>query len=287
MSTGLDRVPRILVRMLTSVAMLLLSAVIVVCIHMYARSVAPGQEYVPVMEGELRRPDPRSMDITLAAPDTDTPPHHKNNSDKEHQACSAVHKSFCVNASRSSTAQFFYDPAEKSCLLVTVHKAHVCNRSPNQFASRQECEAACVGNESVPEPRCSERPRFVACTAADVHNPWWFHDGHRCTPWSFAGGRCPVASAPVFSAVVECNEQCGDPQKRRERGCLFPESQPCEPRQLRRPFFAVPKGAEGGGFECHEVDPELLLRHRCLLGPKGFASWEECDETCHQGRRHL
>ncbi|KAL1422330.1 hypothetical protein MTO96_022204 [Rhipicephalus appendiculatus] len=195
---------------------------------------------------------------------------------RDHLACSAVHKSFCGNGSRSPTAQFFYDPAEKSCLLVTVQKAHVCNRSPNQFASRQECETACVGNEPAPEPRCSERPRFVACTAADVHNPWWFHDGQECTPWSFAGGRCPVASAPVFSAAVECNAQCGRAQNLREQGCLFPESHACEPGQLRRPFFAVPKGEDGGGrFECHEVEPELLIRHRCLLGPNSFSSWEE------------
>ncbi|KAH7962692.1 hypothetical protein HPB52_017475 [Rhipicephalus sanguineus] len=272
--------------MLTSVAMLLLSAVIVVCIHMYARNVTPGQEYVPPMEGELRRPDPRNLDITLGPPDTDTPAPHKTKSDKDHLVCSAVHKSFCGNVSGSPTAQFFYDPAEKSCLLVTVQKAHVCNRSPNQFASRQECEAACVSSAPAPEPRCSERPRFVACTAADVHNPWWFHDGQECTPWSFAGGRCPVASAPVFSAAVECNAQCGSVQKRRERGCLYPESQTCEPGQLRRPFFAVPKGEDGGGFECREVEPELLVRHRCLLGPNRFASWEQCDETCHQGTRN-
>ncbi|KAL3224904.1 hypothetical protein MRX96_026289 [Rhipicephalus microplus] len=198
-------------------------------------------------------------------------------------ACSTVHKSFCGNGSGSPAGRFFYDPEERSCLLVTVQKAHVCNRSPNQFASRQECETACVVNQPAPEPRCSERPRFVACTAADVHNPWWFHDGHECTPWSFAGGRCPAASAPVFSAAVECKAQCSSPQELRERGCLFPESQTCEPSQLRRPFFAVPKGAR---FECHEVEPELLVRHRCLLGPNSFASWEECDETCHVGKQN-
>ncbi|KAH7965667.1 hypothetical protein HPB49_009524 [Dermacentor silvarum] len=296
-STGLDRVgaavtvPRIIVRMLTSVGMLLLSAVIVVCIHMYARTLAPGKEYVPPMEGELHRPDPRSLDITLGPPDTDTPVPHKvtqardTDGAKDDLTCSVVHKSFCSNASVSPTAQFFYDPDEKLCLSATVHQAHVCNRSPNQFASRQDCEAACVKSESAPEPRCSERPRFVACAAADVRDPWWFHDGHKCAPWSFTAGRCPVASAPVFSTAVECSAQCGDVEHRRLRGCLFPDSQTCTPRQLRRPFFAVPKGEDSGAFECHKVEPLLLVRHRCLLGPNGFTSWEECDEACHQRTR--
>ncbi|XP_065290753.1 uncharacterized protein [Dermacentor albipictus] len=365
-------VPRILVRMLTSMAMLLLSAVIVVCIHMYARRVAPGHEYVPLMEGELRKPDPRSLEITLGPPDTDTPASHrvtrtrdvsvvvtefhtsseahsspptlkntkaqdKNKANLKQKAapevtrrltvsslaarnlsplvntapsfkqdkwrplatrkdfptlptdgakgdltCSVVHKSFCKNASVALTAQFFYDPDEKLCLSATVHQAHVCNRSPNQFASRQECEAACVKSAPAPEPRCSERPRFVACTAADVRHPWWFHDGHECAPWSFAAGRCPVASAPVFSNMDECSAQCGDAQNRRMRGCLLPDSQTCTFRQLRRPFFAVPKGEDGGAFECHKVAPHFLVRHRCILGPNGFTSWEECDKTCHQ-----
>ncbi|KAL3224902.1 hypothetical protein MRX96_026288 [Rhipicephalus microplus] len=57
-STGLDGVPRIIVRMLASVAMLLLSAVIVVCIHMYARNVSPGQEYVPPHGGRASQARP-------------------------------------------------------------------------------------------------------------------------------------------------------------------------------------------------------------------------------------
>ncbi|XP_077513072.1 uncharacterized protein LOC144124311 [Amblyomma americanum] len=366
-STGLDQVPRVIVRMLTSLAMLLLSAVIVVCIHMYARSVKVGGEelVVPDYEGDrARKPDPRSLELTLGPPLTDTAAPHQvttaptspemhtthpfpttdsressatsrasllrgdfegiqsrsaaqivahppsagvhatasvkhgkwrplnsatrvvalpTDAGKDDVACSAAHKSFC---NTSGPTQFFYDSAERSCLASTAHKAHVCNHSPNQFASRKDCLAACVNSAPAPEPRCAEKPRFVACTSADARGAWWFHNGHKCTPWSFSGGRCPLASAPVFSTATECRAQCDDARTRVARGCLLPVSQFCEPRQLRRPYFAVPSApAKGKRFECHKADSEFLARHRCLLGPNAFASWKECDATCRQRTR--
>ncbi|XP_077516015.1 uncharacterized protein LOC144125789 [Amblyomma americanum] len=68
-------------------------------------------------------------------------PTTNSSNDKDGTVCPTVHKSFCnVNGA----AQFFYDPDKGSCLSATVQRAHVCNRSPNQFASIEDCLAACV-----------------------------------------------------------------------------------------------------------------------------------------------
>ncbi|KAK8780584.1 hypothetical protein V5799_018074, partial [Amblyomma americanum] len=89
----------------------------------------------------------------------------QSSNDKDGTVCPTVHKSFCnVNGA----AQFFYDPDEGSCLSATVQRAHVCNRSPNQFASIEDCLAACVKGRWAPEHRCVQKPRFVACTAEDA-----------------------------------------------------------------------------------------------------------------------
>ncbi|XP_077517267.1 uncharacterized protein LOC144128078 [Amblyomma americanum] len=206
-----------------------------------------------------------------------------SSNDKDGTVCPTVHKSFC-NVNRA--AQFFYDPDEGSCLSATVQRAHVCNRSPNQFASIEDCLAACVKGRWAPEHRCVQKPRFVACTAEDARGDWWFHDGRKCVPWSFAGGRCPLASAPVFDTAAVCGAQCNDSRTRRERGCLLPVSQLCEPSQLRLPFFAAPSVTDKGtAFQCHRVEWEFLLRHRCLLGSNAFVNRDECHETCRRRTR--
>lgn len=194
---------------------------------------------------------------------------------KDAPVCPAVHMSFCNNASK--TWNFFYDPTEQACLSATSYRAHICNRSPNQFVSRAACEAACVNSE--PEPRCAERANFVSCGPADVRYSWWFHDGEKCAPWNFTRGRCPSAKAPVFSTAADCIAECTNPGARQGRGCLLPESQLCERRQLRHPYFAA---SSAGGFECFEAIPDFLLRHRCLLGRNRFTSSEECAGKCLQ-----
>lgn len=370
-TTNEDQVPRVLVRMLTSLGALLLSAVIVVCIHLYARSAMPAdyEDYAKKhFEGNGPRPDPRIVDETLPpstpnAPEP-TPPQepvteeetrttraipttHRSTATtkraqessstrtpslggstaskgtqthgtktalarrlsprqnatvaakgenwrplgsfgnngvvsaddgKDGQDCTAVHMSFCSNASK--TWNFFYDPKERACLSATSYRANVCNRSPNQFSSREACLAACAHVASSPEPRCSERPNFVPCGPADARYSWWFHDGKKCAPWGFNGGRCPSASAPVFGNAAECFAVCSKPGTRQELGCLLPQSQLCEPRQLRHPFFAAPSSS--GGFECFEATPDFLLRHRCLLGRNRFSSSDECAGKCLQ-----
>ncbi|XP_077517078.1 uncharacterized protein LOC144127934 [Amblyomma americanum] len=377
----MDAVPRVILRMLTSLAMLLTLAVIVFGIHMYARTADMTEDTLSVggnQVNKLRKPDPRIFDLTLGPPPTDAPAPHQgslkmkdapsspethtttqpptetrspttessgghttrttsktslgnmttekptptrvpeqttapdrspganetasdkqgmkdppvpttnvsdspSSNDKDGTVCPTVHKSFCnVNGA----AQFFYDPDEGSCLSATVQMAHVCNRSPNQFASIEDCLAACVKGRWAPEHRCVQKPRFVACTAEDARGDWWFHDGRKCVPWSFAGGRCPLASAPVFDTAAVCGAQCNDSRTRRERGCLLPVSQLCEPSQLRLPFFAAPSVTDKGtAFQCHRVEWEFLLRHRCLLGSNAFVNRDECHETCRRRMR--
>ncbi|KAH9369627.1 hypothetical protein HPB48_010686 [Haemaphysalis longicornis] len=197
---------------------------------------------------------------------------------KDSPVCPAVHMSFCSNASK--TWNFFYDPAEHACLSATSYRANVCNRSPNQFASRAACQVACV--QPSPEPRCAEWPHFVPCGPADARYTWWFHDGGKCTPWRFTRGRCPLERAPVFGTAAECVAECAEPGTRQERGCLLPHPQLCEPRQLRHPFFAAPSASGSAEFECFEVTPDFLLHHRCLLGRNRFTSSEECATKCLQ-----
>lgn len=130
--------------------------------------------------------------------------------------CPNVHRSL---SNASGPAQFFYEPKERSCIAATALRAHVCNRSSNQFASMDDCLAACVKGRRAPENRCVQKPCFVACTAADARSAWCFHDGRKFVPWTFVSGRCPLTFASFFDIATVCDAQCNDSRSRKQRGC--------------------------------------------------------------------
>ncbi|XP_077553463.1 uncharacterized protein LOC144168330 [Haemaphysalis longicornis] len=227
------------------------------------------------------------------------------------RACRAPLFSVCLKP----RFEAYYRPGEGTCALAarTHPKAvaiagsafmttaldgpfSLCNRSPNRFASLENCRRSCIEG---PEPaqRCFDKPLFGGCSSHLVQPSWWFFDGHLCRPWSFLDGKCPSVGrrggAPqLFRSRAQCLRRCAphllstvvgggqEQRKPQERRCRRPQGRDCSPQELRFPYFADVPILWGGPLRCVRVSPRTVLERRCLVGANRFPSLEQCHKTC-------
>nr|XP_054922733.1 uncharacterized protein LOC129382630 [Dermacentor andersoni] len=183
---------------------------------------------------------------------------------------------------RKRRQEYRYSRIANACVEAGAGDAarlHVCNRSPNRFASVQVCEKRCVFSER-PNDSCMEQPLFAACARQDVKNGWWFFDGRSCLRWDFPRGGCPANTGVVaaFASEADCVSRCTNP---RYPPCRKPASAPCGDAFLKFPAFAD-VSAEEGRVRCRTTPPASRPR-RCLAGSNRYHSKAACEQSC--GRR--
>ncbi|XP_077540434.1 uncharacterized protein LOC144152827 [Haemaphysalis longicornis] len=171
---------------------------------------------------------------------------------------------------------------------------HVCNHSPNRFATPQACQETCVLSQQ-PSERCFDRTIFSWCNSHDLNVSWWFFDGNHCRAWHFPEGLCPSPSdGDVFHNLDECRRRCSRQNaphlhdrkhgtRRSQAPCRAPAaSTTCSADLLRFPYFAQ-LSAGDGRIRCIRASEALLLTHRCLIGSNRFDDERACERACVDG----
>ncbi|XP_070395722.1 uncharacterized protein [Dermacentor albipictus] len=178
----------------------------------------------------------------------------------------------------------YYRHSTRTCIRTITDNVHVCNRSPNKFATLGECQRSCV-NTRLPSVACFEMPLFFSCSRRDVNASWWVFDHQQCRPWEFPAGLCPrPADRDVFRSRLECIRSClaADVHSRgRATPCRAPGvGVTCDASVLRFPYFAYKPPGGNGRVRCIRTSAAALFAHRCLIGSNRFFSEAACQSAC-------
>ncbi|KAL3191383.1 hypothetical protein MRX96_059910 [Rhipicephalus microplus] len=187
--------------------------------------------------------------------------------------CGAVFYKYCLEPKH----EFFYQASLNACVDSAAgdRPTQLCNRGPNRFASRRECEASCVQMKQPHEP-CLDSTLFTECRRRDFRSSWWWFDGSACLPWSFPNGECPANGSTVFATAEKCNSRCTNSP------CAPPRSTPCASAELKFPFFAAeaPSSGSRGVRRCLRLTRRLFEARRCLAGANRFSTRATCELVC-------
>lgn len=190
--------------------------------------------------------------------------------------CGPVKFGYCS----PSVEAFYYERATSTCESsgASPVSRHICNRSPNRFATREGCQRACV-TKQVPFTRCRIDPFFVECDRKDVKHSWWYKEHKRCVEWPFPQGACPFkAHSNITKTKEECEYEClGD--RTDVEMCTRPAPLPCSTTDLKFPYFAF-KFADQDKLVCLAAYSEEMSNNRCLVGANKFETKEKCEATC-------
>ncbi|XP_070395726.1 uncharacterized protein [Dermacentor albipictus] len=182
---------------------------------------------------------------------------------------------------------YHYRASSNECVFTVTENVRVCNRSPDRFATMDDCRRVCVVpgiNDLVADrPKvCSTGPLFAPCTWRDVKPTWAIFDGVRCVRWPFPDGLCPATNnTAVFSSRQECAHRCLQVE---EWGTSSPRepcpvgpgpAEVCRPEVLRFPYFS-----HHSANKCFEASEDFLARRRCLAAPTLFVNEQKCREKC-------
>nr|XP_050027915.2 uncharacterized protein LOC126523307 [Dermacentor andersoni] len=208
------------------------------------------------------------------------PPIHESASNK----CGDALYTFC----NMLYQLYHYRASSNECVFTVTENVRVCNRSPDRFATMDDCQRVCVVpgiNDLVADrPKvCSTGPLFAPCNWRDVKPTWAIFDGVRCVRWPFPDGLCPAANnTAVFSSRQECADRC---LKAVEEWSASPPRDPCPvgpgpaevcgPEVLRFPYFS-----HHSANKCFVASEDFLARRRCLTAPTLFVNEQKCREKC-------
>ncbi|KAH6928891.1 hypothetical protein HPB50_020699 [Hyalomma asiaticum] len=191
--------------------------------------------------------------------------------------CGDVFYTYC----RQHRREFLYRASIDACLTTGEdHRAQLCNRGTNRFASWRECETSCVLSQP-PREACLDKTMLLDCRRQDVRTSWWWFDGRGCKIWDFPWGGCPANGSAVFPTAEQCTSHCTNP---RYPPCTPPRSAPCGSAQLKFPFFAaeVPSAAAHVERRCYRLTWRVLRSHLCLAGANRFPTKTACEITCRK-----
>lgn len=188
---------------------------------------------------------------------------------------------------------YHYRASRNECVFTVTEPVRVCNRSPDRFATMDDCRRVCVvqGIEDLVAERpevCSRGPLFAPCTWQDVKPTWAIFDGERCVRWPFPDGLCPAANnSAVFSSRQECADRCLPAVEERDASSpadpcpLGPgPADVCRPEVLRFPYFS-----HHSANKCFEASADFLAKRRCLAAPTLFVNEKKCRERCMDNPR--
>lgn len=200
------------------------------------------------------------------------------------QRCGSPFYTYCPKLRHEA----YYRHSTRTCVRTITDDVHVCNHSPNKFATLGECQRSCV-HTRMPSVTCFEMPLFFTCSRRDVNASWWVFDRQQCRPWDFSDGLCPrPTDRDVFRSRLECIRSCLAADAlpdAHSRGRATPCRAPgvgviCDASVLRFPFFAYKPSGGGGRVRCIRASAATLFAHRCLIGSNRFFSEGACERAC-------